>query len=438
MAINDISLTSGMRSNLLSLQGTVDLLDRTQSRLSSGKKVNSALDNPVSFFAAQALNSRASIIDGLKDAMGQAVKTIDAANKGISGISTLIETAKSYASNALNAEAATTEDPFAGTAANAITYSNITLTLGATITDAQTVTIDEEVFTVLSVGAVAADGEFADAAGLVAAIMANGALTEAGWTATEADGVITLSNSLQDVAVADVTDTTDLTATDGAEHAEVMSVTIDGTAYTGASGATTALASDALEAVLVAALSDVGTATVSDVGAVAVTYNAVPSAEMAGISAQYNALLVQLNALAEDSIYKGKNLLSADNLVVKFEGVNLTVAGFDASATGLAIANAAWTSEASINTSIDQLDAALVTLRTESSELSGNLSIINVRQNFSTQMINTLTAGADQLTLADTNEEGANMLMLQTRQSLSTTALSLSAQAAQSVLKLFG
>jgi len=72
-----------------------------------------------------------------------------------------------------------------------------------------------------------------------------------------------------------------------------------------------------------------------------------------------------------------------------------------------------------------------------SSKLSSNLSIITTRQDFSTNMVNTLTEGSDALTLADTNEEGANMLMLQTRQSLATTALSLSAQAAQSVLKLF-
>jgi flagellin len=84
------------------------------------------------------------------------------------------------------------------------------------------------------------------------------------------------------------------------------------------------------------------------------------------------------------------------------------------------------------------LDAALSTLRQGSSKMSSSLSIIKVRQDFSTNMINTLTAGADKLTLADANEEGANMLMLQTRQSLSTTALSLSAQAAKSVLKLFG
>ena len=122
---------------------------------------------------------------------------------------------------------------------------------------------------------------------------------------------------------------------------------------------------------------------------------------------------------------------------MKFEGASLTVSAFDASAAGLGITAAAWASEADINASIAQLDAAATTLSSESSKLSGNLSIITVRQDFSTNMVNTLTEGADKLTLADTNEEGANMLMLQTRQSLSTTALSLSAQAAQSVLQLF-
>ena len=114
--------------------------------------------------------------------------------------------------------------------------------------------------------------------------------------------------------------------------------------------------------------------------------------------------------------------------------------GFDASAAGLLIAAADWSAAdpaAAIDADVVLLDNALVTLRQESSKMSGNLSIITVRQEFSTNMINTLTEGADKLTLADTNEEGANMLMLQTRQSLSTTALSLSAQAAQSVLRLF-
>jgi flagellin-like hook-associated protein FlgL len=146
-----------------------------------------------------------------------------------------------------------------------------------------------------------------------------------------------------------------------------------------------------------------------------------------------------MTAVANDSGYKGKNLLNADNVIVQFEGNTLTVGGFDASATaGMGISAATWTSGGSIDAGLTELDAAMSNLRQKSSTLSGNLSIITVRNEFSTNMINTLTEGSDKLTLADANEEGANMLMLQTRQTLSTTALSLSAQAAQSVLRLFG
>src|SRR5512140_3715246 len=113
MALNDISLTSGMQANLLSLQGTVNLLDRTQSRLSSGKKVNSAIDNPVSFFASQALTARASTIDSLKDAMGQAIQTIAAADKGIKAITAMIEQAKGVAQSALSAESGAEMDSLA-------------------------------------------------------------------------------------------------------------------------------------------------------------------------------------------------------------------------------------------------------------------------------------------------------------------------------------
>jgi len=273
MAINDISLTSGMRTNLLSLQDTTNLLNRTQERLATGKKVNTALDNPVSFFASQSLNSRASKLDSLKDSMGQAIQTIEAANNGISAITSMIEQAKGIAESAKSATG----------------------------------------------GEIIAEGGFAD---------------------------------------------------------------------------------------------------------------------------QYEALLAQIDTLAADSGYKGVNLLSAaGTLTVKFggESSSLTLNGFDASSgvDGLAL-DATFATAVAAEGAITKLDTALDTLRTNSSTLSSNLSVITVRQDFSTNMINTLTEGSDKLTAADTNEEGANMLMLQTRQSLATTALSLSAQAAQSVLKLFG
>jgi flagellin-like hook-associated protein FlgL len=118
---------------------------------------------------------------------------------------------------------------------------------------------------------------------------------------------------------------------------------------------------------------------------------------------------------------------------------NLTVNGFDGDSGGLGItaADNAWAGNADIQTAATNLDGATSTLRSKSKDLANNLNIITTRQDFTDNMIGTLTTGADNLTLADMNSEGASMLMLQTRQQLGVTALSLSSQAAQSVLRLF-
>jgi flagellin-like hook-associated protein FlgL len=136
------------------------------------------------------------------------------------------------------------------------------------------------------------------------------------------------------------------------------------------------------------------------------------------------------------------NTAAERSLTVKFDesgDSSLTISGNDASTTGLSIVAATnnWATSANINTDIALLDTALTTLRTSAKTLSSNLNIITTRDSFTQSMINVLSEGATKLTAADTNEEGANMLMLQVRQSLGTTALSLSAQAAQSVLRLF-
>ena len=154
--------------------------------------------------------------------------------------------------------------------------------------------------------------------------------------------------------------------------------------------------------------------------------------------------------MADDSGYKGVNLLSGTDasLTIKFDesgASSLNITGFDASTgtDGLNIGTAdGWVLRRDRRrlqsmTSITALDAAKDTLRTQSSKLSNNLSIITARQEFTQGMINVLKDGAAGLTNADMNEEGANMLMLQTRQALGTTSLSLASQAAQSVLRLF-
>jgi len=151
--------------------------------------------------------------------------------------------------------------------------------------------------------------------------------------------------------------------------------------------------------------------------------------------------MTQIDQLAGDSSYRGTNLLDDGSLTVAFneDGTsNITVTGFDASSSGLGIDAAAndWAADADIDTALTNLDGALSTLRSESKSLASNLNVITTRQDFTSNMINTLQSGADNLTLADTNEETANMLALQVRQQLGVTTMGLSAQAERSILNI--
>jgi flagellin len=108
----------------------------------------------------------------------------------------------------------------------------------------------------------------------------------------------------------------------------------------------------------------------------------------------------------------------------------------DFSANGLAVNNN-WAGITDIQAASADLTTALIALRSQAQAFGSNLSTVQIRQDFTKAMINTLQTGADNLTLVDSNEEGANLLALQTRQQLSTTALSLASQASQAVLRLF-
>ena len=251
MAINDVSLTAGMRSNLLQLQGTTKLIDRTQERLSTGKQVNSALDNPTNFFAAQAHVNRASDFSVRKDGMSEAIQTAKAADAGITAISALVDAAKGLAEAALG-----------------------------------------------------------------------------------------------------------------------TSSTVDRAAF----------------------------------------------------ATQFATLRSNIDSLASDSGYRGTNLLNGQNLTVNFNEdatASLTVNAFTATSTGLAIdsATGSWATSSDITSAQSDLKTATDTLRSQSKTLANNLNIITTRQNFTDSMISTLQTGSDKLTLADMNQEGANMLMLQTRKS---------------------
>lgn len=375
----DISLTASMRSNLLSLQQTQDLMDMTQERLSTGKKVNSAIDNPSSYYTAQSLTNRASDLNALLDSMGQGIQTIQAANEGIEAITEFVQQAKAIANTARD-NATIKGTTSSGTYAAADDMQNITVKIDGVadqdieVTLADTDTLEQaatQIATALNDGT---DG-VKDAEDTVIG----------GFTATVENGQIKISNSKGIVAN--------------------VSGTISGITFNGEIGNSTRTTS----------------------------------------MKQYNEILDQIDQLAKDSGYKGVNLLQGNDLKVVFNedrSSYLTINGTfaDTSDKGLKISRAEdWTNpdNEAIDASISELENAITSLRNMASEFGNNYSIVENRENFTESLINVLEEGSDKLTLADMNEESANMLALQTRQQLAINSLSLASQAAQSVLSLF-
>jgi len=159
-----------------------------------------------------------------------------------------------------------------------------------------------------------------------------------------------------------------------------------------------------------------------------------------GFAEQYNVIISQYNNLMNDGSYKGINLLKGENLVVIFNeksSSKLIISGKNMNSNNLGIVNADWKNIDDVAFSIKQLKNAINSLRSFVSELGNNYSIVQNREEFTEKLINILTEGADKLTLADMNEEAANMLALQTRQQLAINSLSLASMASQSILKLF-
>ena len=376
-----ISLTAGMRSNLINLQSTAKLMEQTAVRLNTGKKVNSALDDPISYFTAKDHMSRVSTLGTLKNGMSEGIQTLTAANNGVEAIIDLIEAAKAKAVSAKSAEAAGT-----GNVTSTITLSSVTA--------GDEIVIDNFTFTAVT-GALTASMDFSIAG----------------------------TDTLQAASLAQA-----IGSADGEIAVDVA----------GLNGAVIALENTETPADILAA-----TITFTDTDAFTETLISA-STERDELVAQYATLMSQIDQLQADSTYKGTNLLDSTNsLTVEFEGSNeIAVAGFDGDVSGLLLNATAgngtgWGTDTLIDSDITLMDAAIDTLESEASSLASSLSIVTTRQDFTSNMINTLTTGADNLTLADMNEEGANMLMLQTQQALGTNSLSLAAQTAQGVLRLF-
>ncbi|MDR3467732.1 MAG: DUF1522 domain-containing protein [Xanthobacteraceae bacterium] len=169
----------------------------------------------------------------------------------------------------------------------------------------------------------------------------------------------------------------------------------------------------------------------------------VAQATRANLVSQFNNILAQVNTTSQDASFNGVNLLNGDQLKLVFNEtgtstLNITGVTFDSAGLGLSnlVQGTDFIDNNATNKVLATLNSASSTLRSEASTLGSNLSIVQIRQDFSKQLINVLQTGASSLTLADTNQEAANSQALSTRQSIAVSALSLANQSQQSVLQL--
>ena len=375
---SDITLSAGIRQNLLSLQNTAANLTTTQEHLSTGKKVNTAFDNPTSYFTSQSLNNRANDLGSLLDQIGQAQQTLDAANNGLTSLTSLLEQALSTAQQAQQTTptaAAATTGTVALTSLNA--GGNLLVNVGA---NTYTVAITQS----------EALSSIESQINAVSGLGSSGAVT----ASDDGSGHLVLTGN---------TNTTAFTVVANAESL-ALGVT------------TSASANNAVAPVSATRTTLQG------------NYNNILTQidQLAG-DASYNGI----NLLAGDTLKvlfneNGTSSLSITGVNFNSKGLGLSAA----SGTGFLDNNNITATETAVN-------AAISAVRAQTETFGTNSGTIQTRQTFEQNMINTLQTGASNLVLADQNQESANLLTLQTRQQLEISALSIANQANQSVLKLF-
>jgi flagellin len=566
--MSGIVLSASVRQNLLSLQSTADLLATTQNRLSTGKKVNTALDNPTNFFTASKLDNRASDINNLLDGIGNGVQVLQAANTGITSLQKLVDSAKSVANQALQTQvgysnkssfsvslgagatatnlfggnsytsatltgaAATDANAAALTAAGSLTFAAASTSISATIANGDTLTVDGHTIT-FKTGAPPVAGSVPAGSGVSGNIVTDGSgnssvylntgagkvsdlltavdLATGVQTASNAAGVATIAasvpatgtaatvtggklvistgtaadlaisssnaNLLASLGIGTGGATTSLARTASTNSNLAIGTVLDiaavgtGTATaitfgTGAgqikdlNGLNAALASNNLQATVDAA----GTLTIQtnndnaslQIGALTGSTNLFagksasapvqdPAAQAtrANLVGQFNNILSQITTTSKDASFNGVNLLNGDSLKLVFNEtgkstLNITGTTFDAPGLGLAnlTIGTDFIDNNATNKVLASLSSASDSLRSQASAFGSNLSIVQIRQDFSKNLINVLQTGSSNLTLADTNEEAANSQALSTRQSIAVSALALANQSQQSVLQL--
>jgi flagellin len=398
-----VGLSQGVLANLLALQKTTDQINNVQNQLATGKKVNTALDNPTNFFLANSFQTSINTLNDRLDKIAVAQRTLESANTGLTNLTTLLQSAQGSLNQAL-ASAPTT----------AVVTGNKTDVSGVTITTTTTLS---------SIGFAATDViTVSDGTGnTVTFTTANGTTVQSLLNAINAGGASGNSRAKAEIAG-------------------------DGRILLEAAGATYSLSITTNSGSNQAALSNLGFNQNTNNGALNNTAasTGVTNSTRTALAQQFNALRTQIDQLVIDAQYNGVALLNSGSLTVftnETSTAKVILTGLNATATGLGLTSTFTTNSfqdsATVNAAINATKASLVILQNQASTYASQVSILETRAEFTKKTTNNLNTGINDLTLADSNQVGAQLLALQTRQSLSSTALSLSTQADQNVLRLF-
>lgn len=428
----DVTLSAAVRSSLLALQRTTDLIDRTNDRLSTGLRVSNPVDDPVSFFSSKALNDRASDFDERKDGIDQGISTVTAALDGVESIDTMVRQLKGLANSLRSASGTQFNDLVnqfneirtqIGDLANDSEYQGVNLVDNTTET--LTVSFSNNTTSLLTINA------------------SNLRQTGLGIDVLEirADSKISFTGSIDsgvNVANTVAQDFTQIQAV-SAFGGELV-VTYNGTGVT--------VTSEGAEVVFSLNSSVTITVAVGTADSTAITQGQTLTLQLATFNAAVASGIS--GAVGADSQFQGNTLgadLSISGVFVGIVG-GLTNAFVGTAAAEVRAINTAGTFQSGVDflaegqtddveNLIVDLDAALATLRSRSQQLGSNVALLQTRLDFTEQYTNTLEEGAGKLVLADLNEEGANLLALQTRQQLGISALAFAGQSEQGILSLF-
>jgi len=438
-----VTLSSGVRNAVSSLSSVQSQASAIQNRLATGKRVNSAIDSPVNFFTAASLNERSSALTGLLDGISNGIQTIQSASKGIDGITKLVSSLQSTVKQA-QADAAQNRPTKAGTALATAAEAAVTSKSLKDIALDKKLASADAVATAATASTPGDIGIDTSASPQSAISITVGSTTyEANFAnanATVRDLVNEINKSGLATAFVDEKGQLNVKG-NGSETVDFgYGVGADAAAARTAAGTGTGnvaigfLAADAA------------------VGTSSLTSSNVTSAVRSNLIQQFNDLRTQIDQLAKDSGFNGVNLLQGDKVSIQFNektGSNqskLDIQGSTLSADNLGISQATNTqltgffnfqNDSDLDAATKSLTGALTSLKSLSSSLGANLSVVQTRQDFTKDLASVLSQGADNLVAADGNQEAASLLALQTRQQLSQTALSLSNQADQAILRLF-